>query len=99
MLTELYLLSFRSLFEVYAVGESSQIGIRAVSCDIISQSACHRRHHIYGTMDHMMTEEDREEFPLEDEPHHIVPDGGDWEDDLGDDTDSDISALEIEVIR
>ncbi|GMN24996.1 hypothetical protein TIFTF001_045906 [Ficus carica] len=44
-------------------------------------------------------EEDPEEFPLEDEPHHIVPDDGDWEDDLGDDTDSDISALEIEVIR
>ncbi|GMN20052.1 hypothetical protein TIFTF001_049987 [Ficus carica] len=44
-------------------------------------------------------EEDPEEFPLEDEPHHIVPDDGDWEDDLGDDTDSDISTLEIEVIR
>ncbi|GMN22055.1 hypothetical protein TIFTF001_043442 [Ficus carica] len=44
-------------------------------------------------------EEDPEEFPLEDEPHHIVQDDGDWEDDLGDDTDSDISALEIEVIR
>ena len=44
-------------------------------------------------------EEDPEEFPLEDEPHHIVPDDGDWEDDLGDDTDSEISALEIEVIR
>ncbi|GMN68638.1 hypothetical protein TIFTF001_037696 [Ficus carica] len=44
-------------------------------------------------------EEDPEEFPLEDEPHHIVQDDGDWEDDLGDDTDSDISVLEIEVIR
>ncbi|GMN71675.1 hypothetical protein TIFTF001_052718 [Ficus carica] len=44
-------------------------------------------------------EEDPEEFPLEDEPHHIVLHDGDWEDDLGDDTDSDISALEIEVIR
>ncbi|GMN18610.1 hypothetical protein TIFTF001_049822 [Ficus carica] len=44
-------------------------------------------------------DEDPEEFPLEDEPHHIVQDDGDWEDDLGDDTDSDISALEIEVIR
>ncbi|GMN19654.1 hypothetical protein TIFTF001_042902 [Ficus carica] len=44
-------------------------------------------------------EEDPEEFPLEDEPHHIVPDDGDWEDDFEDDTDSEISALEIEVIR
>ena len=43
--------------------------------------------------------EDPEEFPLEDEPHHIVPDDGDWEDDFEDDTDSDVSALEIEIIR
>ena len=44
-------------------------------------------------------EEDPEEFPLEDEPHHIAPDGGDWEEDWESDTDSDVSALEIEVIR
>ena len=41
-------------------------------------------------------EEDPEEFPLEDEPHHIVLDDGD---DLEEDSDSDVSALAIEIIR